>query len=258
MQNMRLLLVDDDTELCGLLAPLLAALGPTVTCAHSIAEAMDELTRADFHLVILDVQLPDGSGFSIASHLHRHSPQTGIIMLTRLADPAWQVAGYDVGADVYLPKPISPDVLCAAVRSLAGRLHQGMSASVSQTSHWRLEGDGWRLFAPDGRWVALNQAERVLARCFFSQAQRVVSRQELVRVLEQDDPGNDAQRLDMLIHRLRRKVEAAGLPRLPLQSVRGQGYVLMMPTASETMPAAMAHTTSESDNPQEDERRCGP
>lgn len=235
MEGMHLLLVDDDVELCALLVPVLASLGPRVSSANSVAAAVAVVDRGPVHIAVLDVQLPDGSGFSVASHLRRHSPGTGIVMLTRLSDPAWQVAGYDVGADVYLPKPISPDVLCAAVRSLANRLQRGQAPGSLETEDgWALEGDGWRLVAPDGQWVALNQAERSLVQSLHARAGQVIARASLAAALVDDEPGADSQRLDMLVHRLRRKVEAAGLPRLPLQAVRGKGYVLMTRARSES------------------------
>lgn len=236
LDGLRLLLVDDDVELCELLAAFLRDLRSEVQTAHSVAAAMARLDGPPFHLVILDVQLPDGSGFSIASHLRRYEPQTGVVMLTRLAEPSWQVAGFDIGADLYLPKPVSPDLLCAAVRSLASRLfyRQGEMKSnpnlptLSPPGSWWLADNEWRLYAPDGQWVALNPAERSLVRALFAHARSVVTRKDLLAAMAGGDESFNEHRLDMLVHRLRRKIEANDLPRLPLQSVRGQGYVLMV------------------------------
>ncbi len=219
LSGLSVLMVDDDAELCELLADVLRTLGPDVQTAYSVTDAMARLDGPPFHLAILDVQLPDGSGFSIANHLRRHQPQTGVVMLTRLSEPSWQVAGFDIGADLYLPKPVSPDLLCAAVRSLAGRLFPRPDTSKS---------NDWRLYAPDGQWIALNPAERSLMRMLFSCARSVVTREDLLNAMTGDEESAAEQRLDVLIHRLRRKAETNGLPRLPLQSVRGQGYVLML------------------------------
>ncbi len=236
LSGLSVVMVDDDAELCELLADVLRTLGPDVQTAYSVTDAMARLDGPPFHLAILDVQLPDGSGFSIANHLRRHQPQTGVVMLTRLAEPAWQVAGFDIGADLYLPKPVSPDLLCAAVRSLAGRLFPRPDTSTSNPNLrtwsppgiWRLTDNDWRLYAPDGQWIALNSAERSLMRILFARARSVVTREQLLSAMTGDEESAGEQRLDVLIHRLRRKAETNGLPRLPLQSVRGQGYVLML------------------------------
>lgn len=236
LAGLRLLLVDDDAELCELLAAVLRDMGSDVQTAYNVAAAMRGLDGAAFHLVILDVQLPDGSGFSIASHLRRHEPKTGIVMLTRLTEPSWQVAGFDIGADLYLPKPVSPDLLCAAVRSLACRLfyRQGEVKSnpnlptLSPPGVWRLADNDWRVYAPTGQWIGLNPAERALLRTLFARARSVVTRKDLLGAMADGEENLNEHRLDMLVHRLRRKLETNDLPRLPLQSVRGQGYVLMV------------------------------
>jgi len=226
----RVLLVEDDAELRALLAGDLRAAGFHVDQAGSVVEAQRMLARARMAVVILDVQLPDGSGFAVASHLSRHRPGTGIIMLSRHGDPSWRVAGLDVGADVYLPKPLEGEVLCAAVRSLVRRLHApAPEPTAEDDGGWLLGDDGWRLLAPGGAAVALGSGERVLLQALAAAAGRPVSRQSLQVALAEDagDEVFGSHRLDMLVHRLRRKVERAGLPPLPLRAIRGQGLVLL-------------------------------
>lgn len=238
LPGLHLLLVDDDAELCSLLAPVLGALGLQVHVANNVSQALDRVGRVDFLIAVLDVQLPDGSGFSIASHLRRYSPGTRVIMLSRLSDASWQVAGYDIGADVYLPKPVHPDLLSAAVRNLAARAGQEHADATPPAVAWHLDGGGWRLRAPNGEAVNLNRAERALLRRLAASAHDIVSREDLIEALAQDEESADPQRLDMLFHRLRRKAVAHGLPSLPLQAVRGQGYVLMASvTGSDPEPA---------------------
>ena len=84
----------------------------------------------------------------------------------------------------------------------------------------------------------LNRAERALLRRLAASAHDIISREDLIEALAQDEESADPQRLDMLVHRLRRKAVAHGLPSLPLQAVRGQGYVLMASvTGSDPEPA---------------------
>jgi DNA-binding response OmpR family regulator len=229
----RVLLVEDDAELRGLLAGELAAEGFPVDHAGSVAEARRVLSRAPIGVVVLDVQLPDGSGFAVASYLRKQRPATGIIMLSRLSDPAWQVAGLDVGADVYLPKPLDGEVLCAAVRSLARRLAVGpVSQGRVDDASWTLGQEGWQLVAPDGCAIPLGSGERTLLQALCATPGRAISREALLAVLATaaGEPFS-SHRLDMLAHRLRRKVEQAGLPPLPLKAIRGQGMVLLQAEA---------------------------
>lgn len=225
----RVLLVEDDAELRGLLAGALAAEGFQVDHAGSVAEARRVLSRAPIGVVVLDVQLPDGSGFAVASYLRKQRPATGIIMLSRLSDPAWQVAGLDVGADVYLPKPLDGEVLCAAVRSLARRLavDPGSHGQANEVP-WTLGDEGWRLVAPDGRAIPLGSGERTLLQALCATPGRAVSRDTLLAALASaaGEPFS-SHRLDMLVHRLRRKAAQAGLPPLPLKAIRGRGLVLL-------------------------------
>ncbi len=234
--RLRLLLLEDDQELADLLAALLQEQGFEVRVATTVSQASRLIDQTPPDLAVLDVQLPDGSGFGIASQLRRNSPATGVVMLTRLTDPSWQVAGFDVGADVYLPKPVHPDVLVAAVRRLATR--QAGVRAPAVVARWSLVEDGWRLQAPDGRSIALGAAERDVLRLLVAQAPERVARERLLAVMGEADAQAGGHRLDMLVHRLRRKIEAAGLAPLPLRVVRGFGYALVQEEASSASVAS--------------------
>lgn len=230
LAGLRLLLLEDDAELRdAILAPALAALGLEVLAAGSVAEWRLAVGAGELHVAVLDVHLPDGNGFAVANELRHERPQAGVILLTRHTQPAWQVAGFHAGADVYLPKPVQVEVLCAAVQSLAGRLHLGFPPGHARLPPWTLAEAGWKLQAPDGRRVDLNAAERMVLERLFAEPGTVIERETLLAGLGQLDGSSqpaEPHRLDMLIYRLRRKIEAARLPELPLRTVRGRGYVL--------------------------------
>lgn len=174
-------------------------------------------------IVVLDVSLPDQSGFDVARHLRANSA-IGIVILTGRATTADRVRGLDLGADAYLTKPIDAEVLCSTVRSVARRLDP---SPPGQNLAWKLGADGWRLVSPRGTTIDLSATERQLLQLLFAAANTTVQRESLIAALTDDTNAFDPHRLDMVMHRLRRKLADAGMPPLPLHTVRGVGYVLV-------------------------------
>jgi len=174
-------------------------------------------------VVVLDIRLPDQSGFEVARHLRENS-DVGIVMLSGRVTTADRVRGHDLGADAYLTKPVDAAVVCATVRSVARRL---APSDRDGSGAWALGADGWRLSAPNGVTVDLSATERVLLQLLFADANTTVLRETLIAVLADDANAFDPHRLDMVMHRLRRKLSDAGMPALPLHTVRGVGYVLV-------------------------------
>jgi DNA-binding response OmpR family regulator len=221
---LHVVLVEDDAELRdAIFAPALVAAGCSVVGVGSAAELYRAVVARAPDVLVLDIGLPDENGFQIASHFRAHS-DVGIIMLTSRASAADRVRGLDGGADAFLPKPVDVDVLCATVRSVERRLRRPSGASVDR---WALEADGWRLVAPDGMALSLNAMERALLQRLFATPNMPIGREQLIAELVDDTHAFDPHRLDMLMHRLRRKLAGGGMPGLPLRAVRGSGYVLV-------------------------------
>lgn len=219
-ESLHVALVEDDAELRDVIfAPALAAAGCKVTGVGSAAEFYKLLVVGAPDIVVLDVLLPDESGFEIARHLREHS-DVGIIMLTSLAAAADRIRGLHGGADDYLPKPVDVDVLCATVRSLARRL----KPLPVEPRHWGFGADGWRLVEPQGRAISLNEVERCVLHRLLATPNVTVPRETLIADLTDDMHAFDPHRLDMVMHRLRRKVLDSGMMPLPLRTVRGVGY----------------------------------
>lgn len=221
--SLHVVLVEDDAELRdAILAPALRADGCSVVAAGSAAELYRAMLDRMPEIVVLDIRLPDQSGFEVARYLRGNS-NVGIVMLTGRVTAADRVRGLDLGADAYLTKPVDAAVVCATVRSVARRL----SSSVRGGGTWALGADGWRLIAPDGVTVDLSATERVLLQLLFAAANTTVQREALIAALADDTDTFDPHRLDMVMHRLRRKLVDGGMPALPLHTVRGVGYVLV-------------------------------
>lgn len=227
-QPLHVTLVEDDVELRdAILGPALRAAGCSVAAAGSAAELYRALVERRPDVVVLDISLPDGSGFDVARHLRQNS-SVGIVIITGRSTAADRVRGLDLGADAYLTKPVDAEVLCATVRSVARRLAPAPAPAAPEVRKpWRLDADGWRLLAPDSIGVDLSATERTLLQLLFGAANATVQRDTLIAALTDDANAFDPHRLDMVMHRLRRKLADAGMPALPLHTVRGVGYVLV-------------------------------
>jgi DNA-binding response OmpR family regulator len=176
-----------------------------------------------FDIVVLDIGLPDESGFDVARQL-RAGSDVGIVMLTGRQAATDRVFGLNIGADAFLPKPVDSSVLVATLRGLARRLNTPQDAEVQ--NGWALDRSGWHLCAPGGAHVELTAAERQVMMRLASAAGQPVSRADLIAELSDRAEEFDPHRLDVLIHRLRRKVAAATSIALPLRALRGSGYLL--------------------------------
>lgn len=218
---LRVLLVEDDAEIRDdILVPGLRNYGIDVMGADCAASA-DRLMRENtFDIVVLDVGLPDESGFSVARRL-RAGSSTGIIMLTGRSENPDRVRGLSEGADAYLTKPVALDVLVATLRSLGRRL---LTASPPPT--WQLTADDWCLRSPRGVDVTLTLPERRILGCLMAGDGEPVSREALIAMLTADIFDFDPHRLEMFVYRLRCKVAETCGETLPLRAVRGAGYVL--------------------------------
>ncbi|WP_257385129.1 response regulator transcription factor [Tahibacter caeni] len=221
--SLHVVIVEDDVELRdAILAPALRADGCQVVGAGNAAELYRAMLERVPDVVVLDIRLPDQSGFEVARYL-RESSDVGIVMLTGRVTTADRVRGLDLGADAYLTKPVDAAVVCATVRSVARRL----APADRNGGAWALGADGWRLIAPNGVTVDLSATERMLLQLLFAEANTTVQRETLIAALADDANAFDPHRLDMVMHRLRRKLAEAGMPALPLHTVRGVGYVLV-------------------------------
>lgn len=219
----RVALVEHDAQSGdAIMAPALRDRGFEVAAVGSAAELYRCLYGNGFDIVVLDVGLPDASGFDVAHHL-RSTSSIGIVLTGSTGDRD-HVRGLEAGADIYLAKPIAVDAVAATLRSLARRLQSAPLRTALRA--WHLADDGWQLNSPDGRCVELTAAERTVLLVLLAAAGRPVTREELIGRLAGGSSDFDPHRLEMLIHRLRRKVRNAVGAELPLRTLRGTGYVL--------------------------------
>ncbi|HEX3810639.1 MAG TPA: response regulator [Rhizomicrobium sp.] len=218
-----LLVVDDDERLRALLQRYLSSNGFRVSAASDAAEARGLMKGMAFDLLIVDVMMPGESGLELTRGIRANS-KVPILMLTARGDAEDRIAGLELGADDYLPKPFEPRELLLRVSALLRR-----AAPPAQSAHKEVR-MGEAVFDPErgelrrrGKPVRLTSSEAALLKLFAANAGRSFSRTDLCTRL-----GVALERsIDVQVTRLRRKIEED--PKLPLylQTVRGVGYVLV-------------------------------
>ena len=224
-------LIEDDHDLRESLYECLTVSGYRVLAASSALDFYRLLVNHSFDIVVADIQLPDEDGFSIARFLRANQPETGVIMLTAKAAIDDRVRGYESGADIYLVKPVEYQELDAAIVSLLRRVtrpaQQAASAAGVPVSHlWTFERDTLCLHAPNGTSLNVTGREARLISVLASSIKEVVSREDVMSALEYTDDPHGQRSLNAVVVRLRAKVEQTTSLSLPLQTIRGQGYVL--------------------------------
>jgi DNA-binding response OmpR family regulator len=214
--------VEDDA---GLLADLVEFLqrGGFSVRGFSDAEAFFAVWPATpFDLLLLDVALPGMSGLEIAQRARDTHNTTGIIILTALDANADQVQGFNAGADVYLSKRSSLEVIEAACRGVLRRLASAGGEPAGNV--WCLHTRHWRLRAPNGMAVDLTDTEVQLLRALFETPGQTVTRKALLACMDKQETLFTLRNLDNATSRLRRKVQAACGLELPLKPSYGKGY----------------------------------
>lgn len=220
---MRILIVDDDVELVGLLRFALNGAGYDAVAAFDGQQALARLDTERPDLVILDVNLPRLDGFSVLQQLRRRS-QVPVLMLTARAAEEDEVRGLDLGADDYLRKPFSPRALLARVRSLLRRGGDGAEEPVLVCGPLRLDLERSEAsIAPDPPF-GLSTLEARLLRVLLSHRGRPVEVERVLGFVWPERDSADRDMLKQLVHRLRRKLTDAGGRAEWIEYVPNAGY----------------------------------
>lgn len=220
-----LLIVDDDHELCSMLVEYLGPEGFTTEMAGTGTAALDRVTRGGLDLVVLDVMLPELSGFEVLRRL-RSVSRIPVIMLTARGEEVDRVVGLELGADDYLAKPFSPRELVARIRAVLRRMAAEPQPVAGAVTWGPLRLDlRARRAEVEGQDLELTAAELRILELLVRADTRTVSREDLMlqalgrRLLPTD------RSLDTHVSNLRRKL-GKQTDRVAVQSVRGSGYAL--------------------------------
>ncbi len=223
---MNILIVDDDVELVGLLSFALESAGYSANAAFDGVEAVAVARTRQPDLVILDVNLPRQDGFAVLAEMRKFT-QAPVIMLTVRATEEDEIQGLDLGADDYLRKPFSPRALLARVRSHLRRSGDG-EESVVTLGLMSLDVDRGDLRVSGGDAQRLSPLEARLLRSLISSRGRPVDPDRLVHAVWNGRITADRELLKQVVHRLRRKLAAAGGRGAWVEYVPGAGYAITM------------------------------
>lgn len=224
-----ILVVDDDPVTRSLLTGYLVNEGYVVNEAGSVETARERLASGEVDAVLLDIRLPGVDGLTLTRELRARS-EIGIILVTgSKMDEVDRIVGLELGADDYVTKPFNPREILARIKNLLRRVAHARAVGAAQADPlefegWRLEPAGHRLFTPQSDEVSLTYGEFRLLHALMRHCGRVLSRDRLMDLLHGRDWAPSDRTVDVLIGRIRRKLQDdPANPRFIL-AVRGVGY----------------------------------
>jgi two-component system response regulator MprA len=220
----RILVVDDEPAVREAVDRALRLAGYDTELAADGAEALDVLADGAPDALVLDVLMPRVDGFEVCRRLRSAGDRTPVLLLTARDAVPDRVRGLDAGADDYLVKPFALDELLARLRALLRRTAAGAAGEKLRFDGVELD-PGEHTVRRGRRPIELTRTEFLLLELFLRHPRQVLTRSQIFERVWGYDFGASSNSLEVYVGYLRRKLEAAGEPRL-LHTVRGVGYVL--------------------------------
>ncbi|CAM3986632.1 two-component system response regulator CreB [Ectopseudomonas alcaliphila] len=218
----QILIVEDEAAIADTLVYALQAEGFVTHWSSLGGEALTLLENGTFDLVILDVGLPDISGFEVCKRLRRFS-EVPVIFLTARSEEIDRVVGLEIGADDYVVKPFSPREVAARVKAILKRVAPREMPSASAPGIFQIDDAAFRIHY-HGQALSLTRHEFRLLRTLLGQPRRVYSREQLLDALGVASEAGYERNIDSHIKSLRAKLRAIAPSEEPIQTHRGLGY----------------------------------
>jgi len=222
----RILIIDDDEELCELVSEYLTVEGFTVESVNDGESGLARALEGEYDMVILDVMLPKMNGFDVLRNLRQQS-KLPVIMLTARGDDMERIVGLEIGADDYLAKPFNPRELAARLRAILRR----SAVPESSTGNEILDVDGVRLSPAsraamlDGTELSLTSVEFGLLHELLKEAGKVVKKEDLSETVLERKLSPYDRSLDMHISNLRKKLGPRSDGGERIKTIRSVGYI---------------------------------
>jgi len=234
-----ILVVDDDRDIRELIVDYLLTSGYRATSAANGKEMRAVLDKQAVDLVVLDIMMPGDDGLTLCRQLrsgqHKDLP---ILMLTARHDDMDRILGLEMGADDYVVKPFVARELLARIKAIMRRfrtlppnLQVTEAGRIIAFGDWQLDTSARHLLDPTGTIVALSGAEYRLLRVFVDHPQRVLTRDQLLNFTQGRDAELFERSIDLLVSRVRQRLNEDTRTPLYIKTVRSEGYVFSMPVS---------------------------
>jgi len=227
----RILVIDDDVELCSLVGEYLEPEGFQIDAVYDGNRGLERALSGDHLLVVLDVMLPGMNGFDVLRKI-RNTSKIPVLLLTARGEDVDRIVGLEIGADDYLPKPFNPRELVARIRAILRRSRSGEKIqpipAVLRVGDVELD-PATRTVLQNGQPVDLTSVEFNLLQVLLREAGRVVTRERLVdEVLSRKFSPFDRS-IDMHVSKVRKKLGDSDTSADHIKTVRGVGYIFAHP-----------------------------
>ena len=215
-----ILVVDDDDGIRSLVKKYLNENNFLVTTANSAEDASEKVEIIRFDLIILDVMMPGKSGLEFVNE-NKEKIQTPIILLTAKGEPSERVEGLELGADDYLPKPFEPKELVLRIKNILYKTKKTDQKKIVEFDNIKIDLNKL-LIVQNNKEFKINNTEKIILEKMINEPGKTFSRESIGKLIDLDKERS----IDVIITRLRKKIEID--PKNPkyLQTLRGAGYVL--------------------------------
>jgi two-component system response regulator CpxR len=222
----RVLIIDDDVDLCELLAARMSDEGFEIEAVHDGARGLERALSREHSLVVLDLMLPAMGGLDVLRRMREQSP-IPVLILTARGEDVDRILGLEIGADDYLPKPFNPRELIARIRAILRR-----TVRVAAGTHPLIVGDmrldpASREARIQGRLISITSVEFALLEMLMAHAGRIVTREELTEAVLGRKLGPFDRVIDVHVSNIRKKLGTSqGVDRI--KAIRGSGYLYVV------------------------------
>ena len=215
-----ILVVDDDEGIRSLVKKYLNEKKYLVTTANNAEDASEKIKIIKFDLVVLDIMMPGKSGLEFLNE-NKKNINTPVLLLTAKGEPAERIEGLEMGADDYLPKPFEPKELDLRIKNIIDKTKQNSIKRIIEFQNIRIDLNK-QIILQNNSEYKINNTEKIILEEMINNPGKIFAREEIGKLINLDKERS----IDVIITRLRKKIEIN--PKNPkfLQTIRGSGYVL--------------------------------